>query len=102
MHTAWPQWVVRSGQETPAARGYTRRPGRLAQLGERQLDKLEVTGSSPVAPIDSDTAAVAPPFPAGSPRVSDRLHTDVGKGGTRMYIGIGALLLIIILIVLLA
>src|SRR6476469_7985345 len=26
-------------------------PGRLAQLGERQLDKLEVTGSSPVAPI---------------------------------------------------
>src|SRR6266446_6920225 len=24
--------------------------GRLAQLGERQLDKLEVTGSSPVAP----------------------------------------------------
>jgi hypothetical protein len=28
-----------------------RRPGRLAQLGERQLDKLEVTGSSPVTPI---------------------------------------------------
>lgn len=26
-------------------------PGRLAQLGERQLDKLEVTGSSPVTPI---------------------------------------------------
>src|ERR671915_1750481 len=25
-------------------------PGRLAQLGERQLDKLEVTGSSPVPP----------------------------------------------------
>jgi hypothetical protein len=25
--------------------------GRIAQLGERQLDKLEVTGSSPVAPI---------------------------------------------------
>jgi hypothetical protein len=24
--------------------------GRIAQLGERQLDKLEVTGSSPVAP----------------------------------------------------
>lgn len=31
--------------------------GRLAQLGERQLDKLEVTGSSPVAPI-SDPLAV--------------------------------------------
>ena len=26
-------------------------PGRLAQLGEHQLDKLGVTGSSPVAPI---------------------------------------------------
>ncbi len=25
--------------------------GRIAQLGERQLDTLEVTGSSPVAPI---------------------------------------------------
>ena len=31
-------------------------PGRLAQLGERQLDKLEVTGSSPVAPIAPLTA----------------------------------------------
>ena len=32
--------------------GYTpARPGRLAQLGEHQLDKLGVTGSSPVAPI---------------------------------------------------
>ena len=28
----------------------TKHPGRLAQLGERQLDKLEVTGSSPVTP----------------------------------------------------
>jgi hypothetical protein len=26
-------------------------PGRLAQLGERRLDKAEVTGSSPVSPI---------------------------------------------------
>ena len=25
-------------------------PGRLAQLGERRLDKAEVTGSSPVSP----------------------------------------------------
>src|SRR5207244_2239110 len=34
--------------------GYTaRRPGRLAQLGEHQLDKLGVTGSSPVPPIES-------------------------------------------------
>jgi hypothetical protein len=27
--------------------------GRLAQLGEHQLDKLGVTGSSPVPPIDN-------------------------------------------------
>src|SRR5438132_11871627 len=27
-------------------------PGRLAQLGEHQLDKLGVTGSSPVPPIE--------------------------------------------------
>jgi ketosteroid isomerase-like protein len=31
----------------------TRSPGPLAQLGERRLDKPEVTGSSPVRPIDS-------------------------------------------------
>ena len=29
-----------------------RLPGRLAQLGEHQLDKLGVTGSSPVPPIE--------------------------------------------------
>ena len=29
-------------------------PGRIAQLGERRLDKAEVTGSSPVTPIASD------------------------------------------------
>ena len=28
-------------------------PGRIAQLGERRLDKAEVTGSSPVTPIES-------------------------------------------------
>jgi hypothetical protein len=28
------------------------KPGRLAQLGEHQLDKLGVTGSSPVPPIE--------------------------------------------------
>src|SRR3954468_5194737 len=27
-------------------------PGRLAQLGERRLDKAEVTGSSPVSPTE--------------------------------------------------
>ena len=29
-------------------------PGRLAQLGERRLDKAEVTGSSPVSPIPGE------------------------------------------------
>ncbi len=29
-------------------------PGRLAQLGERRLDKAEVTGSSPVSPITGE------------------------------------------------
>ena len=31
-------------------------PGRLAQLGERLLDKQEVTGSSPVSPIEESPA----------------------------------------------
>ena len=33
-----------------------RRPGRLAQLGEHQLDKLGVTGSSPVPPTTETPA----------------------------------------------
>src|SRR4051812_43383716 len=32
-------------------------PGRLAQLGEHQLDKLGVTGSSPVPPINRNDVA---------------------------------------------
>jgi hypothetical protein len=39
--------------------------GRLAQLGEHQLDKLGVTGSSPV-----------PPTPSGSPLAPVREHHD--------------------------
>jgi hypothetical protein len=31
---------------------FGRFPGRLAQLGERRLDKAEVTGSSPVSPME--------------------------------------------------
>ena len=46
-------------------------PGRIAQLGERQLDKLEVTGSSPVAPIT--------PCPHGRGRRSARLSPKVVK-----------------------
>ncbi len=41
------------GGHSPPLR-YNRPPqGRLAQLGEHQLDKLGVTGSSPVPPIDT-------------------------------------------------
>ena len=36
------------------------RPGRLAQLGEHQLDKLGVTGSSPVAPIQTPASKRRP------------------------------------------
>jgi hypothetical protein len=39
--------VVIARRPTPAT---IREPGRLAQLGEHQLDKLGVTGSSPVPP----------------------------------------------------
>jgi hypothetical protein len=41
----------RNESKARRARARLARHGRLAQLGERQLDKLEVTGSSPVAPI---------------------------------------------------
>jgi Bacterial transcriptional activator domain len=37
--------------EAVARYSYRSFPGRLAQLGERRLDKAEVTGSSPVSPI---------------------------------------------------
>src|SRR4051794_30341445 len=40
-----PLWLRRCRAMIPAL------PGRLAQLGERRLDKAEVTGSSPVSPI---------------------------------------------------
>src|SRR4029453_4834071 len=42
----------RSGEGRPA-RLQSESPGRLAQLGEHQLDKLGVTGSSPVPPIST-------------------------------------------------
>ena len=55
-------------------------PGRLAQLGERRLDKAEVTGSSPVSPIAQKprksgvfccrgSADMGPPLP-GSPGIA--------------------------------
>jgi hypothetical protein len=47
-------------------------PGRLAQLGERRLDKAEVTGSSPVSPIFLGSAQTC--RPAGSPGVRTCWH----------------------------
>jgi hypothetical protein len=38
------------GQPEREESGTIAQPGRLAQLGEHQLDKLGVTGSSPVPP----------------------------------------------------
>src|SRR3954467_8912243 len=44
----------------------SRTPGRLAQLGERRLDKAEVTGSSPVSPTYEAPLRGAFPFVAPS------------------------------------
>jgi hypothetical protein len=50
-------------------------PGRLAQLGEHQLDKLGVTGSSPVPPTQSKVVeGVDKPKPPHLPRSPFRLH----------------------------
>src|SRR4051795_2283784 len=47
----------RPGRASPARRAATiASPGRLAQLGEHQLDKLGVTGSSPVPPTSERPA----------------------------------------------
>ena len=50
-------------RETGAKSAIVSSPGRLAQLGEHQLDKLGVTGSSPVPPI-------RPRCPCGNPHSS--------------------------------
>src|SRR3954470_18158027 len=47
-------------------------PGRLAQLGERRLDKAEVTGSSPVSPTADRSCA----------GVSQALRKPVRSGGS--------------------
>src|SRR4051794_11514798 len=46
----------------------TARPGRLAQLGEHQLDKLGVTGSSPVPPTSETPASPGVFVPSGTAR----------------------------------
>ena len=82
--------------------------GRLAQLGERQLDKLEVTGSSPVAPIGPSRIAEVgrPPQLPGAVWRPHREGISPSALSARkedgMYIGIGALLIIILLVILLA
>jgi hypothetical protein len=55
-------------------------PGRLAQLGERRLDKAEVTGSSPVSPT-TDTPEQSGIFasmerPQGTCRALRRMHPE--------------------------
>jgi hypothetical protein len=52
-----------------------RDPGRLAQLGEHQLDKLGVTGSSPVPPTRER------PAQAG---FDDFVHDYVTVGGQKL------------------
>ena len=54
--------------------------GRLAQLGERQLDKLEVVGSIPTSPTTS------PPPQEAAPRE----HHLAGATVLRGYLGYGA------------
>jgi hypothetical protein len=53
------------------------RPGRLAQLGEHQLDKLGVTGSSPVPPIHESPASRG--FHSCSPKLA---WAPAGRMGT--------------------
>src|SRR5471030_1922490 len=60
--------------------GYTvARPGRLAQLGEHQLDKLGVTGSSPVPPTRKAPASPGA-FRLSEPRISPLGALVVGAG----------------------
>ena len=67
--------AVRAGQDPPglAARcaliGLKMVPGRLAQLGERRLDKAEVTGSSPVSPMTWSAGLMRRAFGVRRPRI---------------------------------
>jgi hypothetical protein len=72
-------------------------PGRLAQLGEHQLDKLGVTGSSPVPPIYRKPLQTLPGSrqPAGSrsrarPADSNGKATLGSYAGSTIETGIGA------------
>src|SRR3954453_18520840 len=61
----------RAAAPRPAPTAGTMRPGRgrLAQLGEHQLDKLGVTGSSPVPPITKSPAQAGFSFQASIARL---------------------------------
>jgi hypothetical protein len=48
-------------------------PGRLAQLGERRLDKAEVAGSSPASPISRTS------LPTSSPPTRDRVRAGQSR-----------------------
>ncbi len=81
-------------------------PGRLAQLGEHQLDKLGVTGSSPVPPIEESPGngafafseetttcrGVGPDPPSGGYRPGDIIffgHVDGPTGHDALWLGNG-------------
>src|SRR5262249_4732300 len=70
----------RSSDPEGAGRYTCPRPGRLAQLGEHQLDKLGVTGSSPVPPTKGTCCG---PFLwlgrlAGGDRATSRVDFPLG------------------------
>ena len=68
--------------------------GRLAQLGEHQLDKLGVTGSSPVSPIPdsrwvSQIDLVQGPVPATSPRLVGGARSISSRSASAIWAGVG-------------
>jgi hypothetical protein len=85
-----------SGSKLTAVDRLERFPGRLAQLGERRLDKAEVTGSSPVSPTDyaSAVSRVAmhgtPPVVAAWRSFQDNATTETPEGRALMVAAIQA------------
>src|SRR5215208_7413484 len=60
----WARRTRRNGSDTSLSHCYAcGLPGRLAQLGERRLDKAEVTGSSPVSPTSRSRALAGFSYP---------------------------------------
>jgi hypothetical protein len=79
-----PPWCRSAPRGEAGASGYTHDLGRLAQLGERQLDKLEVAGSSPAAPTlptpSSRAALLTPPLVGAAVRVPPEAARRILRG----------------------